>query len=548
MIGHISRRGLVAGAASAAAATTALATAPNLADSPDGIVLGPGTHYVTLSTTIKSDLTLLPGARIEVAAGRVLTLKGGFSAPVAGVFTGPGRVDLNASRCHAAYPEWWGAVTDDPAADCLPSLQACIAAHPCIVLRAADYHTADTFIVNRPHVRIWGSGYRGVTPGQGTRIIVRSGTADVVRVGPSAKPPQVNDFLQGVDLRWIDLTRSRPLDAPSSAPPPAGLLAQFLLFCQFEAVGSRENGAGFIARGLVRSAFRDCIAFRSFDGARSGAPFRGFILDGDGDIGLAGGNASLSLDNCNVAVGGTPNIADSVGLLMTGGFADTRIASLETTQVATGIRVTGNTAVLGPRAAVAHANLHIHAPVIDQCVIGIEITDTAEQALIDLTAPYIGLAPAAEAAIRLNRMRGAFTLSGGQVLGGMNAQADGNAIGLHVANSSGLSVAGLKLLDLRRPVALENCRQVSLQAWIGNPGEKPTAAAATLTRCDRIGAALQISGRPGAFAQGIAIDPGTTDVAIDSTGIDQRAIAGSRIVIGSRPLPIPGRLSSISAT
>lgn len=518
-------------------------------DSPTVLTLAQGRHSIARSTTINSGVVLMPGASIDVAPGQTLTILGDFSAPVAPVFTGSGQVNLNASRCHAAFPEWWGAVADDPAVDCLPALQASIAAHPFIILRAADYHISGTFRINRPYLRIWGAGYRGTRPGEGTRLILRSGAADVVHVGPRSRPSQVNDFLEGVDLRWLDLTRSMPIDA-SLDRQPAGLRAQFVLFCQFEAVSSSQNGVGFVAKGVVRSAFRDCIAFRSFDGAGAGAPFRGFLLDGDDSIGLAGGNASLFLTDCNVSVGGAPNIADPVGLLLSGGFADTYVTNFETTHVATGIRVAGKTADLGAQSIVAHANLHIRMPIIDQCsAIGIDIADTSEHALIELSQPYVALAPRATAGIRVDRMRGALSILGGQVLGRIDAAAKGNGVGLLVHDSNGLSVTGLKLLDLRQPIRLEQCQQASVQAWVGNPSQLALDAAVRLQGCVQSRLAVQIGGRTGAFQRGIhIIDANSTDLRIDAMGIDLGALAGgaaARVVLGGRSMAVPGRSAGI---
>ena len=187
MNGGVSRRDLALAAGALATGLPQAASAAALADSPNGIVLGPGDHPVGANITIKTDILLLPGARIVVAPGRTLTVLGDFSAPVAPVFTGPGRIDLNTSRAPAAHPEWWGAVTGDAAADCLPALAACLAAHPVMHLRAADYFISDTWAIERAFCRIIGSGFRGTLAGRGTRIIVTSGRAGVSGIAKSAR-------------------------------------------------------------------------------------------------------------------------------------------------------------------------------------------------------------------------------------------------------------------------------------------------------------------------------------------------------------------------
>lgn len=376
-----------------------------------GGVLQPGVHRVSQTITVTRDLALSPGAQIHVDSGRTLKVVGDLVAPVSHVFTGPGTVDLNQSRARAAYPEWWGARADDHTVDCLAALLACIAAHPVTSLGSGDYYLSDTLRIERPFVRVWGAGYRGRQQGEGTRLIVRSDRADVVRIGPQTRPGSVNDYLQGVDLRAVQLTRSRPVGEGA-----VGLRLAFVLTCHIEAVSASEHGTGFAITGAVRTTLRDCIAFRSINQADPALLYRGFHLDGNTETGLAGGNASLFLDQCNATIGGTPNAADPVGLLLDGAFADSFISGFETAGVATGIRVAGDAERIGGRARAGHANLHIRMPILDQCKMGIEIRDVSPHGLIELNEPYVAVRPGGLAAIRLDRVRGGTTITGGQLL------------------------------------------------------------------------------------------------------------------------------------
>ena len=70
MNGGVSRRDLALAAGALAAGLPQAASAAALADSPNGIVLDPGDHPVNANITIKTDILLLPGARIVVAPGR----------------------------------------------------------------------------------------------------------------------------------------------------------------------------------------------------------------------------------------------------------------------------------------------------------------------------------------------------------------------------------------------------------------------------------------------------------------------------------------------
>ena len=522
-------------------------SAQTLDDKVPGLVLVPGIHRVDANMTIKADLLLQPGATIEVAAGRTLALLGGLVAPVAAIFTGTGTVDLNRSRIVCAHPEWWGAAPGDGARDSLPALRACLRAHPVMRLLAADYYTSDTFIVDRAFCRIEGAGFRGTQPGSGTRLIVTSGTADVVRAGPATPPRTVNDFLQNVSIHSVALCRSMPVDATSGVLP-VGLRAQFLLFADFQQVSAFEHGIGFVARGLVRSTLNDCVAFRSLPGRQARQPYRGFMCDGLTNIGLAGGNASLFVRNCNATIGGDPGVIDAVGLLIEGAFADTFITDFETAGLQTGIRVDGKTGTIGGRARDGHVNLHIRMPIIDQCSrVGIDILDTAPQALIDIADPYVAVAPGAEAALRFQQMRGTASITGGQLVGATNMDTRGDAAGIAAVASRGLYVSGLKILEHGRPLVFTGCSGFSLRLSINNPGSRRDTSGAVLRDCDRGTMAIFLTGQDRAFSAGIRLEGRATRLHIDTTGIDAATVGGAanRVMMASRVVAIPTRSADL---
>ncbi len=517
------------------------AGAQPLVDAP-ATILPSGVHRVEANITVRGDLMVQPGATIDIAAGKSLTLLGSLIAPIARIFTGSGRVDLNQSRVVEAHPEWWGAAPGDGGKDSLPALVACIAAHPVMRLLGADYFLSGTLVVERPSCRIIGAGYRGTEAGQGTRLIVTDGKADVMRVGPASRPAMVNAFFQNIEIQGLALARSVPADTSGGARP-AGLRAQFLLFAHIEAVSAAEHAVGFVARGLVRTIVANCVAFRSLPGRQDGQPWRGFLLDGSEDIGLAGGNASLFLTDCNATIGGDPKVADGVGLLLDGAFADSFISGFETAGVETGIRVDGRSGALGERGRNGHVNLHLTMPIIDQCgAIGIDIRDTSAHALIDITEAYVAVAPSAEAALRFDRMRGAATLTGGQCVGNTNSAAGGHAAGLLAKDSNGIQTAGLKILEHARPVVIERSAGLSLRLLVANPTFRSRDAAITLSDCTGGIVAPLIMGQDRAFVAGVRIG-GKSTLSIDATGIMPYAVGGSqqRILNDSRALVIPSR-------
>lgn len=545
----ISRRAFLPASAAlfGASALPMSASAQVRAEQVPGLILSPGVHRIDVNTTIKVDLLLQPGATIAIAPGRTLTVLGSLVAPIATIFTGPGTVDLNRSRLVCAHPEWWGAAPGDGGRDSLPALRACLRAHPTMQLLAADYYIADTFLVDRPFCRIVGSGFRGTGPEQGTRIIVASGTGDVIRVGPSTRPATVNDFLQNVTIHSVALARSMPVDATRELLP-AGLRAQFLLFADFRQVSAFEHGVGFVAKGLVRSTFDDCVAFRSLPGRQAQQPYRGFLLDGLGDIGLAGGNASLFLHNCNATIGGNPAVSDPVGLLLYGAFADTFVTGFETAGMATGIRVDGKTAAIGGRAQNGHINLHLHMPIVDQCrQVGIDILDTAPEAMIDIVDPYVAVAPGAQAALRLRQMRGAAYICGGQLAGGSDMGSQGEAIGLAATASHGLQVSGLKILNHANPVVLNECAGFQLRLAVVNTGPRRDGSAVVLRDCHGAATEPLVTGQAAAFTSGIRLEGHATRLRIEATGIDAAAVGGAanRVMMGDRSVAIPSRTTDL---
>jgi hypothetical protein len=325
-----------------------------------------------------------------------------------------------------------------------------------------------------------------------------------------------------------------------------------VLFCHFESLSAREHANGFSIIGAVRTHFRDCVAFRSLLPRGGGAgTFRGFHLDGRVEIGLAGGNASVYLTDCNATVGGKPKLAEAVGLLLEGAYADSFISNFETSEIPVGIRVAGNARGLSAaRRRSGHANLHISMPVIDQCSnVGIDISDTSDHSLIEIHDPYVALAPGALAGIFLHSLKGLTSIIGGQVIGWVDAGAGGNGLGIHALDAEGFEVTGTKLLSMKRPAGLDRCRNFELAVAVNNPDVSASQAAIWLRDCVRAVVRVRVKGRAGAFPQGAYLaGGGNREISIDATGVDPAAIAGgsaNRVVVETQQVPVPGRLGSI---
>jgi hypothetical protein len=253
-------------------------------------------------------------------------------------------------------------------------------------------------------------------------------------------------------------------------------------------------------------------------------------LGGIERIGLAGANGSLFVNDCNVSVGGDPQIDDSIGMLIDGGFADTFVANFEATSLNTGIRVAGRAQEMGSAAVSGHANLHIRMPVIDQCGrYGIEICETSLYSLIDIADPYVAVANGAEAAIRLDAVAGATTIVGGQVI----ARSDGarSAAGVLATNVSGIEIQGLKIADFAVPVSIDKCKGMKLSGQIVNFLQASKKSAVRVSGSSNVVISFRIAGGEGAFRDGVElIDRDGVGILVDVTMIEPTAIVGERVI------------------
>ncbi len=429
------------------------------------------------------------GTRFDIAAGATLTLTGDLIAGASRLFTGPGRVDLARSRIVAARPEWWGAVAGDPAIDSAPALHACLAAHPAMQLGVGDYHLATTLRIDRPNRRVWGIG-RAKGFG-GTRLLLHGGGGAVVLVGSETGPASVNDFLWGIDLRWLELGRtSAPLRATGGPGDAVGLRIRHVVDSVFEGVRASEHAVGFSLTGAVRSFLRDCTAFRSVPGA-AGDTFTGFDMDGrvPPPAIATGANASLYLIDCAASIGGDPRLRVAAGCRLTGTLSDTFIDRFETTAIDVGILVDGRRdALTAAQRANGHVDLHIRGVVLDQCRdAGIRLTGLSDAALVDIVDPYVALSPAGTAAIDIADCGGGIDVSGGQLIGagarGFQRRASGCAAcrGLPCRGPS-CATSPARSMPRGRPRSASTSRSSARRPRPGRQFSWRTAATATSAR------------------------------------------------------------------
>ena len=522
-----------------------LATLPLLAISPaadamppaPGVIVVAGIRRIDHDVTIEEPVTLQPGASFAIARGATLTLLGDLVAPAVQVFDGPGHVDLTRSRIVAARPEWWGAKPNDAAVDCGAALAACLRAHTAMQLGPGDYHIAKTWAVDQPNRRIWGIGRTANT--RGTRLVLTAGDGPVIRVGSEQAPPEINAYLPGIDLRWLAIGRATAAATPAGddAAAATGLAIRHVLDSVFEGVHADEHAIGFSVRGAVRTFLRDCAAFRSLFTLPAQDVFIGFDMDGRAAPIATGANASLYLVDCVARTGNRPRLRRSVGCRLQGAFSDTFLVRFETTEVDTGIEVEGRAAALTDTGRqFGQIDLHLETPVLDQCVVGISLSGLSQHALVDISAPYVALAPGGRAAMAVNQCGGLVSITGGQFIGSLAPA----SVGLSLVSVTGMAAAGLKLAGFGRPIEAVNASGLDLVVAVNTAGATSAGAPAVrLADCRDSYLRPRIAGPAAVHAVAVRID-GSAGVTVETAGIDRHTVTVPVSVGGRATAPPPG--------
>ena len=337
------------------------------------LCIPPGVYRIAQDVTLVAGAWMLPGARLRIDHANVTIASFLEASSRLQLFEceNGGRVTFAAGAVLEGYPEWWGARTGDAAFDCRPALEACLLACEAMRLAAADYHIHDTFVADVPHRHIAGVGWYGQQPRTATRIVLtgpRAGTGSVLRLGPDAMPPHVDDYDFAISISDLVLTRTARCVPPPGGDErraPAGLTARYIVQCIITRVSSLENSIGFFVHGCVYTKFTDCFSQR-YDPGTSPVDdiMRGFHADGRTKIPqFSGGNASLYIERCNVT-GHSGEHVDPIAFLATGAFADIFIDRLETSNVPKGCVVEADGS---PNAGAGSIDFHVRDSVFDDC-------------------------------------------------------------------------------------------------------------------------------------------------------------------------------------
>jgi len=391
--------------------STAAFALANLAAS--GVVIPKGAYLVSTNATFTVPVTIEYGAVITVPTGITLAFNGGFNAGVYRAFTctGTGKVTFNPQYTTEGFAEWWGAAGGS-ATDSGPAINAAIIALLKVQLMGADYFCSETIKIQLPHRELVGVGFSYAdTIDQVTRVLVTSGSLDVMLVGPDTEPATINDFQKQNAVRNLYVARSV---APVISSTCRGIKVQFTLYAQLENVKSTESIYGFEFFGSVYTILTNCQSNRVASGSGAGTDlWYGYYINGFADINSSGGNASLYLNYCTAGCNNAAlQAAGSTGFYADSGFTDVFLESPETVTCTTSISVIGNASPLLPA---SNTNFMIKNPISDQFnVFGIFIKNVNDFGSISITNGYFGPKAGATACIYIQDSNGSVRIDGGQ--------------------------------------------------------------------------------------------------------------------------------------
>jgi len=451
------------------------------------------------------------------------------------------------------YPEWFGAVVNDnsssvPATN-LSALQACVTLCPVTNLQPADYWISGTWKIQTQYRTVRGAVIPdGYNTGTGTRVLCTNTSTNVIQVGPDSAPGGgTSAYYRNITVEYLCARWGSALTPPSSGSESSAVkawLVNYVLNCQINNCSAWEPIIGFYFYGAVYTKLDDCTVFRSSTFGGTNDFFRGFWPQGAPAI-LAGGNPSLYLNRCNVALGGAPSLVNPTGLYINADFSDIFVDDFETSQVPNGIIVDGT----GSSVAAGKLDLHLRNCVMDQCNgNGIEINVLNAASMVTITGGYIQVN---DTGVSKNGIwvhgsvnNGAIVIGGGlQILGTTGT----TNRGIYISQQSNVTIDSTVMIEnFYKPVDIDGGSQnVTVNCIINNPDTGDgTSAAVAINSATGVRIAATIDGGSSKFAQGVfSVGTGLDAATIDPTLFNSAAISGgatNKVQINSVAITAPG--------
>ena len=398
-----------------------------------------------------------------------------FSAGVYHVFGGSGTITFNTQYNQIGYPEWWGAVTNDSTADCTSALESCVQACPVTQLQLADYWINTTWVINTNNRVI--KGIVNTSVSTLARILTKSKTADIIFVGQTTDPGSVSLWTQAVIIENITVWRSTAPTPPLSGDvidSAAGVRFNYIVGCQFNNILSYESLLGFAYENEIFTFFNKLNSFRSISATSpTNDLFWGHALFNR----LTYGSQSCYWSDIHCEIGGSPVIAQTIGIAIDGHLTDCSFNRPECNNVDYGFYLnnTGDARSIDSR---------LVGGVFDQVKkFGILLSGVPYQSQIVFDNNYITVRDAitAVAAISINNSDGQIVLTNNQSTGVTGT----SAIGLELVSSKNISCKNNMWAEMTRPISIIDTSNCVIEDSIVNTAVVATYPAITMQNADR---------------------------------------------------------------
>jgi hypothetical protein len=407
------------------------------------------------------------------------------------------------------------------------AIQAAINSGASVVqLMGGDYYIATAITVAVPNFRLAGSGTSQNGHTGATRLVIKSASIDGIVIGAASNPggTPTAAWLEHVTIEHLVVQRSV---APTSingnyVASPTGVRLRWAVTCTLNDVISLDHSNGFYLTGDIHCFIQNCQANRSLAANGSGWDyFMGFCQDNSPSIsGVVSGNASMyfktngSFNNAGSFPGGT------WGHYIFGGFSDTYIHALETSNQGIGIQASGTG---GTGTTSIDEDLIITNCVLDVCSVNAILISNANQAAQVLIANSY-LCNSAGSIISINTFEGLAAITGNQ----LRASVGGVTGILLTSVCTGVSSHNNIITDCTYGVQMNGGGVCRSEDNINNPNVTATAAI-YLTGSAFRNVLKPVVNAPvaGNISIGVKIDTGCGYNSVEASGMNPGAFPGS---------------------
>lgn len=510
------------GSTNDAASILAAASAAN-------VIVPPGVYLIGTSITLTGRVTIMPGAVFNVSSGITVAFNGGVTAPREQVFEGSGTVTINADDTPDGYPEWWGATVNNSGVDNSVYINDCIVAVTVCRLSSGIYYTSNPVLQQTPGRAVIGASQGPFFASGSSFIENQTASGTIWQIGPNT----YTGTLQNTNiLKYVALART---GGPTIGAQANGLLIQYTIWTTVEGVLSQDSGVGFHIKGTGQTHLFRNVALRTLAGTGSGTDqFYGYWVDGNMNIGFAGGNASLYMtENAASSTVTWTSSLDYQGAVLSGtyGYSDVFLVNFETANLGYGVNLQGNSST-STTADIQNEDVRIYDLISDGSgSAGILIANTSLYGSIQIIGGYIDFNSSASIPIGIE-----YTSSNGSVIvNNMEVMCVGSttAEAVVATSSRGIVSTNNNYFECKNiPVTLSGVTHSRFEDQVRafSLGSTSQPVVYIHSSCSRDVLRMMVEGASSAYSQGYYLGDSTTSYSeFNASGLDQAAISASKL-------------------